>query len=86
MVEYLTSLGVTANQVDEEVGEAGEENEDEEGSHGDYCTVCSPSLTRENIVNNPIFEKLIELLLHILLRVKITNMDLIMHVDQSVPH
>ena len=37
MVEDLTSLGITSNQVDEDVGEDGEEDEDEELSHGDDC-------------------------------------------------
>ena len=35
MFENLTSLCVTSNQVDEEVGEDGEEDKDEELSHGD---------------------------------------------------
>ena len=35
MVEDLTSLGVTANQVDAEVGEDGKEDEDDELSHRD---------------------------------------------------
>jgi len=30
MVENLTSLGVTANEIDSDVGEEGEEDEDEE--------------------------------------------------------
>ena len=37
MVENLTPLGVTANQVDKEVGEDGEEDEDDELGHRDDC-------------------------------------------------
>ena len=40
MVENLTSLGVTSNEIDSDVGEAGEENEDEELCHRDDCTAC----------------------------------------------
>ena len=35
MIQDLTSLDVTANEIDEEVGEDGEEDEDEELSHKD---------------------------------------------------
>lgn len=35
MVENLTSLGVTPNEIDSDVGETGEEDEDEELSHRD---------------------------------------------------
>ena len=34
MVENLTSLGVTPNEVDSDVGEDGEEDEDEKRCHG----------------------------------------------------
>ena len=37
MIEDLTSLCVTANEVDSDVGENGEEDEDEELSHRDDC-------------------------------------------------
>jgi len=37
MVEDLTPLGITSNQVDEEVGEDGEEDEGEDGCHRDDC-------------------------------------------------
>ena len=37
MVENLTLLCVTPNEIDSDVGEAGEEDEDEELSHRDDC-------------------------------------------------
>ena len=35
MVKNLTSLGVTPNEIDPDVGESGEEDEDEELCHRD---------------------------------------------------
>ena len=37
MVKNLTSLGVTPNEIDSDVGENGEEDEDEELRHRDDC-------------------------------------------------
>jgi len=40
MVENLTSLGITPNEIDSDVGEAGEKNEGDELWHRDDCTAC----------------------------------------------
>lgn len=40
MVENLTSLGITPNEIDSDVGDGGEEDEDEELGHWDDCTAC----------------------------------------------
>jgi hypothetical protein len=37
MVENLTSLGITPNEIDSDVGEDGEEDEDDELCHRDDC-------------------------------------------------